>query len=72
VPSDATIAAMQRRIDHAIWVWRVSLDNAVDAWIEAIERIASNPKYAVLADRGFIEQLGLAARWKTASRPNLP
>ena len=59
VPAAATIAALQRRIDHAAWVEQVSLDEALDAWQEAITRIATNPKYAVFADRPFKEQIGL-------------
>lgn len=58
-PTDATIAAMQRRIDHATWVEQVSLDEAMDAWREANSRIAQNPKYADFADRPFREQFGL-------------
>ncbi|MBL8840211.1 MAG: SUMF1/EgtB/PvdO family nonheme iron enzyme [Planctomycetes bacterium] len=59
VPAAATIAAMQRRIEHAAWVEEVSLDEAVDAWQEAIARIAKNPKYAAFAEPPLKEQFGL-------------
>lgn len=59
VQATATIAAMQRRIDHAAWVEEVSLDEALDDWREAIARIAKNAKYAAFAERPFTEQFGL-------------
>ncbi len=56
VSASATLRAMKCRIDHAAWVEEVSLDDEVDPWREAIDRIAQNPKYDGLK---VTDQLGL-------------